>query len=181
MSFLFLFFFWAQIEKLHIMCHDRCTILYTCGRSSLSMWWVLKPVVLHLRAPMIGENQPLVIDEPVEFEKWPVKVQDFMKTTHRFRGICKIYLKLIKKNRDITTCNRLDLETLGSWPVVCKNLLQTLEGSLFQQNIFSPWIWSHVMLTFVTAHLYTIRIPHPSTCEVEIGSSLQNLIGDIYY
>ena len=31
-----------------------------------------------------------------------------------FRGICRIYLKLMKKNRKMSTCNRLDLETLGS-------------------------------------------------------------------
>ena len=34
----------------------------------------------------------------------------------------RIYLKLIKKNQKITTCNQLDLETLGSWPIMPKNL-----------------------------------------------------------
>jgi hypothetical protein len=29
--------------------------------------------------PMNGENQPLVIDEMVKFEKYPVEVQEFMK------------------------------------------------------------------------------------------------------
>ena len=33
----------------------------------------------------------------VEFEKWPVEVQDFSKVTNRFRGIYRIYSDLIKK------------------------------------------------------------------------------------
>ena len=32
------------------------------------------------------ENQLLVIDEPVEFENYPVEVQDFKKITGHFRG-----------------------------------------------------------------------------------------------
>ena len=31
---------------------------------------------------------------------------------HCFRGIYGVYLKLVKKNQKITTCKRLDLETL---------------------------------------------------------------------
>ena len=33
---------------------------------------------------MNGENRPLVTDEPVEFEKWPVEVKDLMKITHGY-------------------------------------------------------------------------------------------------
>ena len=40
---------------------------------------------------MIGENQQLVIDELVEFAKYPVEVQDYMKITDRFRGNYRIY------------------------------------------------------------------------------------------
>jgi hypothetical protein len=36
---------------------------------------------------MIGENRPLVIDKPVEFEKKPVEVQDCRRITDHFRGI----------------------------------------------------------------------------------------------
>ena len=68
---------------------------------------------------MIGQ---LVTDEPVEFEKQPVRVQDFRKITDLFRGIYRIYSNLIKENRRMSTCNRLDLETLGSQPVMPKNL-----------------------------------------------------------
>ena len=33
-------------------------------------------------SPMNGENRPLVTDEPVEFEKYLVGVQDFKKGTN---------------------------------------------------------------------------------------------------
>lgn len=55
---------------------------------------------------MNGENQPLVTDELVE-------VQDFTKTNIHSRGIFQIYPKLMKKYRKMTTCEQLDLETLG--------------------------------------------------------------------
>ena len=72
----------------------------------------------------IGENLQLVTDEPVGFEKEPVEVQDCRKITDHFRGICRIYPNLMKENRRMWTCNRLDLETLGSQPInMPKNLL----------------------------------------------------------
>ena len=40
----------------------------------------------------------------------------------RFPGICGIYLKLSKENRNIASCNRLGMETLGFRPIVPKNL-----------------------------------------------------------
>ena len=36
--------------------------------------------------PMSGKNRQLVADEPVEFEKWPVDVQDFRRITDHFGG-----------------------------------------------------------------------------------------------
>ena len=59
--------------------------------------------------PRIRENWQLVTDEPVE-----VEVGDFRRITNHFRRICGIYLKSMKENRRTsTTCNRLDLQTLG--------------------------------------------------------------------
>ena len=72
--------------------------------------------------PMFGENRQLVTDEPVELEKYPVEVQDCRKITDWFRRIYGIYPNLIKENRRMSTCNRLDLQTLGSQPVMPKNL-----------------------------------------------------------
>jgi hypothetical protein len=65
---------------------------------------------------MIGENRQLVTNEPVE-------VEDCRKITDHFRGIYRIYFNLIKENRRMSTCNRLDLQTLGSQPIMPKNLL----------------------------------------------------------
>jgi len=65
---------------------------------------------------MIGENQQLVTNT-VEFEKQLVEFQNCRKITDHFRGIYIIYPSLIKENRRMSTCNRLDLQTLGSWPI----------------------------------------------------------------
>jgi hypothetical protein len=68
------------------------------------------------------ENRQVVTDEPVEFEKWPVEVQDCRKIIDHFRGIDGLYPNLIKENGRMSTCNRLDLQTLGSQPIMPKNL-----------------------------------------------------------
>ena len=62
--------------------------------------------------PLIEENQQLVADKPVEFEEKPVEVQDCRKITHHFREIYTICPNLMKENRGMSTCNRLDLQTL---------------------------------------------------------------------
>ena len=64
---------------------------------------------------MRGENQPLVTYEPVELEKQRVEIQDFMEITEHFQKIYAIYLKLMKENQKIITCNQLGLETLKFW------------------------------------------------------------------
>jgi hypothetical protein len=71
---------------------------------------------------MIGENRQFVTNEPVEFEKYPVEVQDCRKTTDHLRGIYRIYPNLRKENRRMSTCNRPDLQTRGSQPIMLKNL-----------------------------------------------------------
>ena len=71
---------------------------------------------------MFRENRQLVTDEPVEFEKQPVEGQDCRKITDHFRGICRMYHNSIKENRKMSTCNRLDLETLGYRLVMPKTL-----------------------------------------------------------
>jgi hypothetical protein len=43
-------------------------------------------------------------------------------STHQYRGIYRIYPNFIKANRRMSTCNRLDLQTLGSQPIKPKNL-----------------------------------------------------------
>ena len=71
---------------------------------------------------MIGENRQLVTSEPVEFEKKPVEVQDCREFTDYFRGIYRIYPNSKKEDWRLSTCNRLDLQTLRSQPIMPKNL-----------------------------------------------------------
>ena len=51
-------------------------------------------------------KQQLVTNGPVEFEK-------FIEHIDHFRGIQRVCLDIIKKNQKITTCNRMDLETIA--------------------------------------------------------------------
>ena len=53
-----------------------------------------------------------------------------MKITDHFIGIYRIYLNLIKKNQRMSTCNRLDLQTLGSQPFMPKNVPDHCSQSL---------------------------------------------------
>ena len=43
-----------------------------------------------------------------------LKIGDFMRITSHFEIIYRIYFSLIKQSRKMSTCNRLDLESLGS-------------------------------------------------------------------
>ena len=61
----------------------------------------------------MGRIDPLVTDKPV-------KVQDVRKILDHFRANYRICLKLINKNQNFKTCNRLDLESLGPWPRMIK-------------------------------------------------------------
>ena len=61
------------------------------------------------------------MDEPVEFEKYPVEIQNVVKITDNVRIIHELYLMCIKKNWKMSTCNWLNLEVLGSGPVMPKN------------------------------------------------------------
>ena len=65
--------------------------------------------------------------EPAVRRRWTGWVRDFRRITHHFRGIYRIYLKWIKQIRKISTCNQLNLESLGSWP------------TLYTQTL--PWHW----------------------------------------
>ena len=74
------------------------------------------------RGPMIGENRQLVTNEPVEVQVW-------RKITYHFRIIYRIYPNLMKENWRMSTCNRLDLRTLGSQLVIMpKNLCDHWRG-----------------------------------------------------
>ena len=81
---------------------------------------------------MIKENRQFVTNEPVEFEKKPVEAQDYRKFTGHFnRRIYRIYPDLKKENLRLSTCNRLDLQTLGSQLIMMpKNLHDHCSGTI---------------------------------------------------
>jgi hypothetical protein len=62
----------------------------------------------------IGENLPQITDEPIEYEKYLLEVQNLKKIANHFRRIYETYPKLPKKNQKMSTCNTLGLETLES-------------------------------------------------------------------
>ena len=62
------------------------------------LFWSLQIFVI-VRELLTNERgeQPLVIYEPVDFEKRKKPIQDFWKINDHFRGNCKIYLKISKE------------------------------------------------------------------------------------
>ena len=74
-----------------------------------------------------GEIQPLVTDRAVEFEKYPVQVQDFRQIGDDYKRISRIYLNSIKGNWKV--CNQLDWETLRSQPILPKISVETGKGA----------------------------------------------------
>ena len=60
----------------------------------------------------------------------PVEVQNCRKITDHFRGISRTFPNLIKENRRMSKSNRLDLQTLGSQPVMPKKNPRSLITSL---------------------------------------------------
>ena len=82
---------------------------------------------------MIGENQQLVTDEPVEFEKILVEVQDCIQLLISVDEFC-IYPHLNQKFRRMSTCNRLDLQALGTQTVMPKNSTRWLHCINFLES-----------------------------------------------
>ena len=66
------------------------------------------------RAPMNEENQLLLTDQLVEFEKWPVQIQDFRKFSDWCKGIYGFFFNWIpQNNRNMLPLSRLASERLG--------------------------------------------------------------------
>jgi hypothetical protein len=126
---------------------------------------------------MIGENRQLVTDEPVEFEKLRVEVQDCRKVTDHFRGSYRIYPNLIKEIRRMSSCNRLDLQTLGSQPIIMrKNFPNHWSSVLQRRSLWSDKI-DHELISFMwpSHEGRRVLIQHPrqwtSTWRVSIWRS----------
>ena len=88
---------------------------------------------------------------------WSSRLQ---RSTNHFRGIYRIHLKWINQNRTMLTCNRIDLESLGSWLTPPKNFPGTVADHPHPLS-------SHRCIeekSCVEAHIAfpTIRILHPT-------------------
>ena len=80
---------------------------------------------------------------------WLKLLQDCRKITDHFGGIYKTYPNLINENRRMWTCNRLDLGTLGSQPV------------MMPKNLPDHWIKLHVVTLFANlCGTLVDNIPH---------------------
>ena len=115
---------------------------------------------------MIGENRQIVTNEPVEFEKQPVEVQDCRKDTDHSKGIHSLYPKLMKENRRLSTCNQLDLQILGSQPVMPKNLPDHWTYPLNTKTFWKKKYWvdlRRIPLQKSVATLATMLFFHPCT------------------
>lgn len=74
---------------------------------------------------MNREHRPLVTDALVEFEKPSVQVQDFVQENCRSMWVNlqnNPQIQWRKTEKMSAACNRLLLETLGSRPILSKNL-----------------------------------------------------------
>jgi hypothetical protein len=160
-----LFYFYHVWRHTWIDIHwNNIWLRYRSHMTSHYTWGSL--TTLHDFGAMIGKNRRLVTDEPVE-------VQECRRITDHFRGSYRIYPKLIKENRRMSTCNRLDLETLGSQPIGSKNLpnhcfkfggvfgdgLWTLSFNLRSHNftVTALWLMCEVKWTYVLFNSFHIR------------------------
>ena len=71
----------------------------------------------------------------------PVEVGHFGSIAGRFRGIYGIYHKLMEKSRKMSTCDGLDLEMLGSWLVMPKDIDLTFTYYYCSQTSIAVLIW----------------------------------------
>ena len=109
--------------------------------------------------------------EPTPSYRWTGRVWEITgwssrlpprKTTDHFRGMCRMHLNLLKKSWKITTCNRLDLETIGFWPIMPQKLL----GHGHKPSAHHVWDWSlglrKMKLRLLLLLLLTWTQPMPS-------------------
>jgi hypothetical protein len=89
---------------------------------------------------MIGDIWQLVTNKPVG-------IQDCKKITNHSRGILEIYPNVLKENWRMSTCNRLDVQTLGSQPIMPKILPIIVQNTLkcYKNKVLLPSIVLHLI------------------------------------
>ena len=79
-----------------------------------------------------------------EITEWSSRLQEIYWSFFKINKIIyEIYLKLVKKYQTITTCNQLDLETLGFWPMMAKHL----PGHSPRELAFARFLWKTLVRT----------------------------------
>ena len=109
-----------RIYQIYLKSIKKTRKISTCDPldlKTLRCWWIMPKIPY--KHQWTGENRLLVTDEPVKF-------QDFKKITHHFREIYRTYLILIKETPKCQPAFWLDLKTLGTRPVMPKNIPLTL-------------------------------------------------------
>ena len=79
-----------------------------------------------------------------------------------FRGIYGMYLKLVKKNRTMSTWNRLDLGTLGSRLIMPKNL----PGHYWRARV-----WVHTSYSHTARLLQLLNVEHQTSALIDQSMS----------
>ena len=69
-----------------------------------------------------------------------VEVRDCKKITNHFRGICRIYPILIKENRMMSTCNRLDLKNTRTSTDYAQKSLRSLFWMCYHLVLFVRFV-----------------------------------------
>ena len=70
---------------------------------------------------LLGKNRQFVTDEPIEFKKNQLEFKGSKKLPINLEDSIEYTSNEWKQNRKMSTSNRLDLESLGSWPTMPKN------------------------------------------------------------
>ena len=86
-------------------------------------------------------SQPVIMPKNLPSQWFEIELvevhQDCRKITNHFTGIYRIlYPNLVKENWRMSTCNRLDLQTLGSQPVI---MPQKSPQSVLERDVFGCW------------------------------------------
>ena len=101
-----------------------------------------------LTRPMIRENRQLVTNQPVQFQKSPVEVQTAGKLPIVLEEVIECtQINLINENRRMWACNQLDLQILGSQPVVMPKNLPDHKCGLQWGSVY---IWGQELILFMS-------------------------------
>jgi hypothetical protein len=115
-------------------------------------------------------NRPLITNELVwiwKITRWSSRIQEI---ADHFWRIYEIFLGSIKENRKMSTCNQLDLESLGSGPICPAISLDTV----FHGGEVSWNVAKHHRVKLQPAQL---ELSTPSTVPIEVCKPTLHSVG----